>query len=214
MTKKSYPSHVVVLHGWGLSGFVTKYWCRRLHMAGFAASAFSYRSLTRSLDHNVGKLAAHIQALPTTEPVHLVGHSLGGIMIMQCLANHRFTNLGRVVMVGTPFQGSAPAQKLKATRLGRFLLGKTIVQWDGVHAKDMPKGLEVGTIAGTSPLGMGRLLGGLDDPHDGTVSVKETEVSFAVDRVVMPVTHSEMLVSGAVAAQIVRFLQTGKFKSL
>lgn len=206
--------HVVVLHGWGLSGFVTKYWCKRLQEAGFTPSAFSYKSVSRSLDHNVSQLASHIKALPTNEPVHLVGHSLGGIMIMQCLAKHKFDKLGRVVMVGTPFQSSGPAQKLKATRLGRFLLGKTIVQWNGVHAKDLPKGLEVGTISGTSPLGLGRLIGGLVAPHDGTVSVKETQVPFAVDRAVLPVTHSEMLVSSSVAAQIVRFLQTGQFKSI
>jgi pimeloyl-ACP methyl ester carboxylesterase len=203
--------HVVVLHGWGLSGFVTRYWCRRLGQEGFAPTAFSYKSRARSLDHNVAELAKHIGALDCSAPVHLVGHSLGGIMIMQCLATHAFQNLGRVVMVGTPFQGSAPAQKLKAMRYGPMLLGKTIVQWQGVHAKDLPPGLEVGTISGTRPVGMGRLWSALDGPHDGTVSLSETHVPFASDRVVMNVTHSEMLVSPSVTAQIVRFLQTGKF---
>lgn len=179
--------------------------------AGFAPSAFSYRSRSRSLDHNVAELAKYIDALPGTGPVHLVGHSLGGIMIMQTLATHTFKHLGRVVMVGTPFQGSAPAQKLKNMRFGPLLLGKTIVQWQGVHAKDLPPGLEVGTIAGTSPLGMGRVWAELESPHDGTVSLNETHVPFATDRTVMKVTHSEMLISPAVTAQIVQFLESGKF---
>ncbi len=205
--------NIVVLHGWGLSGFVTRYWCRRFAQAGFAPSPFSYPSRKRSLDHNVAELARYIESLGHDAPVHLVGHSLGGIMIMQCLATHRFNNLGRVVMVGTPFQGSAPAQKLKAMRFGPLLLGKTIVQWQGVHAKDLPPGLEVGTIAGTSPVGIGRMWSALDIPHDGTVSVSETHVPFATDRTVMKVTHSEMLISSAVTAQIVQFLQHGQFQN-
>ena len=208
MTEKA---TVVVLHGWGMSSFVTRYWCRQLRLAEFEPAEFAYHSLTRTLDANVDRLADHIRALPNHQTVHLVGHSLGGIMIMQCLANHRFDNLGRVVMVGTPFQGSAPAVRLKTTRIGHFLLGKTIVQWQGVQAKDMPKNLEVGTIAGTSPIGMGRLIGRLEYPHDGTVSVKETHVPFAKDHIVMPVTHSEMLVSKPVSQQMIRFLQTGGF---
>ncbi|HMS26488.1 MAG TPA: alpha/beta hydrolase [Burkholderiaceae bacterium] len=204
-------STVVVLHGWGMSSFVTRYWCRQLRLAGYEASEFAYHSLTRTLDTNVDKLAGHIRALSASQTVHLVGHSLGGIMIMQCLSNHRFDNLGRVVMVGTPFQGSAPAIRLKATRIGHFLLGKTIVQWQGVQANDMPVGLEVGTIAGTSPIGMGRLIGRLEHPHDGTVSVKETHVPFAKDHIMMPVTHSEMLLSKPVSQQMIRFLQTGNF---
>jgi pimeloyl-ACP methyl ester carboxylesterase len=213
------PSHVVVLHGWGLSSFATRYWCHRLRQAGFTPSPFAYRSLARTLNHNVAQLAAHIEALPGAGPVHLVGHSMGGIMIMQYLATHLFARLGRVVMVGTPFQGSASAQKLQLTKWGHFLLGKSIVQWAGVDARDMPPGLEVGTIAGTRPLGMGQVVGKLigrslnqmETPHDGTVSLRETDVPFAVDKLVLHVTHSEMLVSAAVTAQIVRFLNHGKF---
>lgn len=117
-------------------------------------------------------------------------------------------------MVGTPFQGSAPAQRLKSTRVGRFLLGKSIVQWQGVDACAMPPGLEVGTIAGTRQLGMGSMLGKLDVPHDGTVSLRETHVPFAADHLAMHVTHSEMLMSSSVTAQIVRFLLSGKFNTL
>ena len=205
------PAHVVVLHGWALSSFATRYWCRYLLQEGFVPSSFSYPSHNRTLGHNVAQLAAHIEALPGDGPVHLVGHSLGGIVIMQCLACHSFGRLGRVVLVGTPFQGSGAAQRLKATRLGRWLLGKSIVQWTGVVAGDMPKGLELGTIAGTRQLGMGQLLGRLESPHDGTVSLRETHVPFATDRALLPVTHTEMLVSSKVTAHIVRFLQHGKF---
>lgn len=204
-------SQVVVLHGWGMSGYAMGYWTRRLKQAGFGAATFSYRSISKTLHDNVDELAHHIRSLPADQTVHLVGHSLGGIMIMQCLAQHEFPNIGRVVMVGSPFQESSAMQRVKATRYGHMLLGKTIVQWRGVHARDLPHHLEVGTIAGTSPFGMGRMFGPLDVPHDGTVTLAETHVPFATDRIVMKVTHSEMLISPSVTQQIVEFLKTGHF---
>ena len=203
--------HVVVLHGWGLSSFATQYWTRRFKLSGYIPSAFSYPSLSRDLHDNSAKLAAHVNALPGDGPVHFVGHSLGGLMIMQYLAQHACPRLGRVVMVGSPFQGSAAMQRLKANPYGQLLLGKTIVQWEGVEAHQLPKGLEVGTIAGTSPLGMGMVFGGLQGPHDGTVSLAETHVPFATDRLVMRVTHSEMLVSPQVTQQILHFIKFAKF---
>ena len=73
MTEKA---TVVVLHGWGMSSFVTRYWCRQLRLAEFEPAEFAYHSLTRTLDANVDRLADHIRALPTHQTVHLVGHSL------------------------------------------------------------------------------------------------------------------------------------------
>jgi len=205
-------TYVVLLHGWGLSSFATRYWRSRLGVAGFEASPFAYPSRAQSLNANAVALAAHVRGLPGDGSVHLVGHSLGGIMIMQCLAAHALPRVKRVVMVGTPFQGSAAAQRLNGTRWGRLVLGKTIVQWHGVQAKDLPSGLEVGTIAGTRPFGMGQILGRIEAPHDGTVSLRETEVPFATDQLVMHVTHSEMLVSAHVTTQIAYFLRHGRFE--
>jgi pimeloyl-ACP methyl ester carboxylesterase len=205
------PAHVVALPGWGLPGLSTRYWRRRLRQAGFGVSSFAYRSLARSLNQNASLLAAAIAGLPGPGPVHLVGHSMGGIVILHMLALHRVQRLGRVVLVGTPFQGSAAADRLARSRPGRFLLGKSMPQWRGVGADELPPGLELGTIAGITPLGVGRLLTQLPLPHDGTVSLAETHVPFATDRLVLPVTHSEMLVSVAVAAQIAAFLRHGAF---
>jgi pimeloyl-ACP methyl ester carboxylesterase len=136
---------------------------------------------------------------------------MGGIVILQTLARHPVERLGRVVLVGTPFQGSAAADGLARSRPGRFLLGRSMSQWRGVGADELPPGLELGTIAGISPLGVGRLVAKLPLPHDGTVSLAETQVPFATDRLVLPVTHSEMLVSARVTAQIVAFLRSGTF---
>jgi hypothetical protein len=51
----------------------------------------------------------------------------------------------------------------------------------------------------------------LPRPSDGVVSVSETDVPGMVDRIVLHVSHSGMLVSSAVARQICAFLRDGAF---
>jgi pimeloyl-ACP methyl ester carboxylesterase len=203
--------HVLVLHGWGLSGFAMRGWCRRLRRSGFAASAYSYPSLSATLDENAQALAVSFASLPGRGRIHLVGHSMGGILILHTLARHRLERLGRVVLVGTPFQGSAVAHRLQAYPAGRWLLGRSIGQWSPTGASELPTGVQLGTIAGTTPLGMGRLVCRLTQPHDGTVTLAETRVPFATDSLVLSVTHTQMLISSGVTSQIVRFLRTGAF---
>jgi len=67
-------------------------------------------------------------------------------------------------------------------------------------------------IAGTLPLGLGRVLGRLPGVNDGVVRLEETEVEGMAGRVVMRVGHSAMLVSSRVAAQAAAFLANGRFR--
>jgi hypothetical protein len=71
---------------------------------------------------------------------------------------------------------------------------------------------ELGVIAGSRGIGLGRLIApGLPRPHDGVVSVDETRVPGMADHIVLRVGHTEMLVSRAVAQQVCAFLKHGKF---
>ena len=68
-----------------------------------------------------------------------------------------------------------------------------------------------GVIAGDRAFGMGRLIGPLPKPNDGTVTVAETRLPGATDHIVLPVTHLSMLWSGAVADEVIAFLRDGRF---
>jgi hypothetical protein len=70
---------------------------------------------------------------------------------------------------------------------------------------------DLGVIAGDWPLGLGRLVGALDGPHDGAVTVAETRLAGATDHIVLPVSHSAMVLSSAVVRQTVGFLRDGRF---
>jgi hypothetical protein len=66
-------------------------------------------------------------------------------------------------------------------------------------------------LAGTLPVGLGRLFGPLPGPNDGVVRLEETEVEGMRERVVLRVGHSAMLLSARVAAQVVAFLRDAHF---
>ena len=66
-------------------------------------------------------------------------------------------------------------------------------------------------MAGNLPLGLGRLLGGLSGPNDGTGAVDETRLDGAADHIALPVSHTSMLFSKRVAEQTTGFLRSGRF---
>jgi hypothetical protein len=70
---------------------------------------------------------------------------------------------------------------------------------------------EVGAIAGTYPLGLGRLFVRLPRPSDGVVLVEETRFPGMRAHLCLPVAHSAMLVSARVARQVGAFLRKGEF---
>ena len=70
---------------------------------------------------------------------------------------------------------------------------------------------ELGVIAGSTSAGLGRLVADLPVPNDGTVAVEETRIEGTTDHVVLPVTHTGMLVSASVAEHVARFLHSGRF---
>jgi hypothetical protein len=74
-----------------------------------------------------------------------------------------------------------------------------------------PATREVGVIAGSLPVGIGRVFAELPVPNDGTVCVDETELPGAASRIVHDVSHTGMLFSSAVANSAVKFLVTGGF---
>jgi hypothetical protein len=70
---------------------------------------------------------------------------------------------------------------------------------------------ELGIIAGTRPMGLGRLFTKFDEDSDGTVAVSETRLPGATDYLTLPVSHTGLMYSQRVAREAGAFLQTGRF---
>lgn len=201
---------VIVVHGLWLHGFVMGRFCTRLQRAGFHALTFSYPSLRRPSTENAVALASFIAAIPAAR-IHLVAHSLGGLISLMCLRHHPDARIARVVLLGAPVAGSAVAARLSQGRLGRWLLGKARAVLPGGIDASPPGNVDVGVIAGTLGVGLGRLILPLRGAHDGTVRVAETRLAGARDSLTLPVSHTGMMFSARVADAVAEFLRSGRF---
>ena len=203
---------VVTLHGLWMRGAAMAVLRRRLEPHGFQVRDFTYPSITGSLTANAAALADFLDDVPG-DTVHLVGHSLGGVLICAMLESAMPARIGRIVCLGSPLKGSRTGARLARWPGGRRLIGRCLadVQARGGFST-WRAGVEVGSIAGRIPLGLGRLFGPFSEPNDGTVAVAETEIAGLADHIVLPVSHVALLWSTAVAAQTEHFLLHGRFR--
>lgn len=207
---------VVCVHGFWSHGTGMYLIKRRLEREfGFRALLFSYRSVHGTLDANANALANFIKK-QNVDGIHIVGHSLGGVLALRMLANQADSLPGRVVCLGSPLTGSRAADFLSAREWAEKIIGRSLPagviheaanEWAG-HVCDER---DIGVIAGNVPLGFGRLVANFDEHNDGTIAVSETRLDGVRDHLIMPVSHKGMLVSSDVADQTGSFLKRGEF---
>jgi pimeloyl-ACP methyl ester carboxylesterase len=229
---------VVYVHGLWLPGGESFLLRRRLSRAlGAESRVFSYPSVRGNITESAEALGRYLQKIPA-DTLHLVAHSMGGLLILKLFELGVVTGgpvaamagplpapplpaggvvlpPGRIVLTGSPVRGSESARRLVRAPFGfgRVLLGRVAAeallsrgerQWTG--------GRDLGVIAGEMGVGLGRLLGRLEGPNDGTVLVEETDLPGATDQLRLRVSHSGMVYSPEVARQIAVFLREGRFE--
>jgi pimeloyl-ACP methyl ester carboxylesterase len=201
---------VVLVHGLWMNRFAMLPLAMRLERCGFDVTRYGYRSVGRGLHENARQLATVCER--TRARVHLVGHSLGGLVILSMMQAHPEIPVNRVVLAGSPYGDIASAHGLERFAWGHGALGKTIDDWLHEPRPPLREGAEVGIIAGSVSMGLGRLFVTLPMPNDGVVRLEETRVPGAADSIVVHASHSGMLVSSAVARAACDFLRSGKFQ--
>lgn len=207
------PAPVVVyVHGLWMQGFEGVLLRRRLTVErGFRCLAFPYGSWRDPMEHvanELGRFVARVRA----PCVHLLGHSMGGLVILRCVQRDTSLPPGRVVFLGTPASGSRAARRLGDLPGGRRLLGRAATEeLLDARPRRWESGRELGIIAGTAPVGLGHLLITFGEENDGVVGVSETELAGAKSSLRLPVNHSGLLLSARVAREAGSFLEHGRF---
>lgn len=210
---------VILLHGLARTSLAMHRMERMFERYGYQVANIDYPSR----DHRIEELAPmaigsgleQCNSRPGVSSIHFVTHSLGGILVRLYLQDHTIENLGRVVMLAPPNQGSVAVDELES-----------IPGFDWLNG---PAGYQLGKGPDSIPLQLGTpefdfaVIAGnrtidpvtsavLPDPDDGRVSVSDTHLEGMRDFVVVPVSHAMIMQNRDVFRLVRNYLEHGRFE--
>jgi pimeloyl-ACP methyl ester carboxylesterase len=209
---------VILLHGMARTDRSMKPMAAALKDAGFGVTNVRYASRTAPIaqlsEEAIGPALAACRRAGATR-IHFVTHSLGGILVRSYLSRHAVPELGRVVMLGPPNQGSEVVDKIGAWTVFGWVNGPAGRELgtapDSTPNRLGPATVCVGVIAGDRSINWINSLM-IAGPDDGKVSVERTKLDGMADHLVVHTTHPFMMRNPAVIAQTIHFLREGKFQ--
>jgi pimeloyl-ACP methyl ester carboxylesterase len=140
-----------------------------------------------------------------------VGHSLGGVLVLDMLNRHPEIETRGVVLLGAPVRGCLAGRRFGRARLGRWMMGACRSLWEERGAR-WTRADPLGVVAGTLPLGLARAFGSLPGPNDGVVCVDETAIDGMTGRTLVRQGHRMLIMSGQVGTLVDGFLAAGRFE--
>jgi triacylglycerol lipase len=210
------PETVVLLHGLGRTARSMKYMAEQLSEAGYHVKNIPYPSRKQNIETLVENLDKTLKecCFNTASRLHFVTHSLGGIIVRAYLSKDRPDNLGRVVMLSPPNQGSDVVDFFGEYRLFSYFFGPAAAEL-GTDAQSFPSRLgptdfEVGIITGDrtiDPISSWII----DGDDDGKVSIEQAKLEGMAAFRVVHVSHAFIMKDPKVVSEVIYFLRNGKF---
>jgi len=187
----------------------------RLEEQGFTVVGLDYASNSLPIEKHAVNFGQVLASLDHAKSIHVVCHSMGGLVVRRCLSEKADRRVKRIVLLGTPNRGSEIANVFSELKLFHMLFGpagqELRTDCNGGDCA-MPEGVETAVIAG----GLGNRIGFnpfLKADNDGIVTVESAKLPGISDFIRLPVVHAAMVRSADVADATARFLKTGKLRS-
>lgn len=191
-----------------------------LQREGYAVLNHDYPSTSADLETLARDVARQLRPqVSRARVVHFVTHSMGGIVLRTMRARGALKNLGRVVMLAPPNQGSEVVDRLGHLKAYELFNGPAGLQL-GTGPHSAPNALphadfELGVIAGRRSSLLAWLLevwGPLfPGDNDGKVGVARARLEGMRDFLVVNHSHTFLMGRPVVQQAVLRFLSTGAF---
>lgn len=206
---------VVLLHGYLRSSGCMNFLESKLESAGYKVQNLSYPSTKYSIStlsrEHVGPKIDHTLC----DKIHFVGHSMGGIIVRHYLSENKLPNLGHVVLITAPNNGSELVTSIQNNKsLSWVLMGPAVhdIAVGSEFFKTLPlPDYNVGIITADksmNPITSMFILEGMDD---GTLTIESMKLPNMKDIVNLPSTHTLVLSHPEISTQVESFLKEGRF---
>ncbi len=199
MLEVSSRQRVLVVHGL----FRTQRAMRPLHPAlrnaGFDVIEYRYTSTQQTVETLATELREYLLEQVDQEPdvpLHVIGHSLGAVIAVKA-TSPAIPGIGRVVQISPPNRGSPVAKAFEG------LVGPWILSLEELSNRDggpIPVGSEPGAQTGV-----------IAAKSDAMVPIESTELAGAMDRIVLPGSHTFVFWRARTQQEIIHFLIHGQF---
>ncbi len=205
---------VVLLHGLGRTRSSLATLHERLEEDGYRVASISYASTCATIDQSARGLEQVLNEMSEVRRVSFVTHSLGGRVVLRLLERQgawmQQIEVGRVVQLAPPNQGSRLAAQLEGVPFVAWVLGPAILEVAEPCSNFEPTDVEFGVITGFS----GKQFGWnplLSEDDDGVVGVSETQLGFPHHSQLVMSLHTFLMNDPEVHEAVSAFLARGEF---
>jgi len=209
---------VVLVHGLWRSGAAMSSIETFLSKQGYDTIAIDYPSTRKPIpilaEQYLGAQGVDECMSRGAEKIHLVTHSMGGILARQYLQSNRLPPGSRIVMLSPPNQGSELSRTFSDAWWFDWVVGPAggslTQEGEGIIHRLKPITAPVGIIAAYRDWSLWPD-GWLPAPNDGTVSVQSMVLEEMDDFILVNSGHAMMRSNETVHSQIGHFLESGRF---